>query len=101
MIIQPMTTLPTATAATHLSGVARLSHLGVIRATGPDAATFLQGQLTQDVVSLGESEQVEYLVKATDYLGVYPMHCHNAVHEDHGMMLLFAVGLVGDAKSAP
>ncbi len=52
MIIQPMTTLSTATAATEISGVARLSHLGVIRATGPDAATFLQGQLTQDVVSL-------------------------------------------------
>jgi tRNA-modifying protein YgfZ len=32
-----------------------LTHLGVISATGEDAATFLQGQLTQDVVSLGLS----------------------------------------------
>jgi folate-binding protein YgfZ len=30
-----------------------LTHLGVIRATGADAATFLQGQLTQDVIQLG------------------------------------------------
>ena len=34
------------------SGVAELRHLGVIRAEGADAATFLQGQLTQDVATL-------------------------------------------------
>ncbi len=39
-----------------LSGVAKLSHLGVIRAVGEDAAKFLQGQLTQDVVLLGMNE---------------------------------------------
>ena len=35
-----------------LHGVTRLTHLGVIRATGADAAAFLQGQLTQDVAQL-------------------------------------------------
>lgn len=39
-----------------LSGMAALTHLGVIRATGEDAARFLQGQLTQDVLSLASSE---------------------------------------------
>ena len=39
-----------------VSGMALLTHLGVIRATGEDAASFLQGQLTQDVLSLGLSE---------------------------------------------
>ena len=73
----------------------------IIKRNGVTTASNSQENSRKDVVSLGESEQVEYLVKATDYLGVYPMHCHNAVHEDHGMMLLFAVGLVGDAKSAP
>ena len=53
MIIQPMTTPPPAHSIDSISGVARLSHLGVIRTTGLDAAMFLQGQLTQDVVSLG------------------------------------------------
>ncbi|MGB4116280.1 MAG: folate-binding protein [Polaromonas sp.] len=48
-----MTTPPTYPAALSVSGVAELSHLGVIRAVGADAATFLQGQLTQDVVSMG------------------------------------------------
>jgi tRNA-modifying protein YgfZ len=37
-------------------GAARLLHLGVIRAVGEDAASFLQGQLTQDVLALGPHE---------------------------------------------
>ena len=63
MIIQAMTPapapasapVPTSTAGitNQLSGVATLNHLGVIRAAGADAATFLQGQLTQDVVGMG------------------------------------------------
>jgi FtsP/CotA-like multicopper oxidase with cupredoxin domain len=54
----------------------------------------------KDVVWLGD-EEIEFIVKATDYRGVYPMHCHNVVHEDHAMMLLFAVQDVGDRKSEP
>ena len=38
------------------SGLDPLPHLGVIRATGDDAVTFLQGQLTQDVAQLSLSE---------------------------------------------
>ncbi len=34
----------------------RLPDWGVLRAQGPDAASFLQGQLTQDVQSIGEQE---------------------------------------------
>ena len=36
-----------------LDGALRLSHWGVIRARGSDAVKFLQGQLTNDVVTLG------------------------------------------------
>ncbi|SCX66306.1 folate-binding protein YgfZ [Variovorax sp. EL159] len=39
-----------------LNGVTTLSHLGVIRAEGPDAASFLHGQLTQDFSLLGATE---------------------------------------------
>jgi len=35
------------------NGVARLSHWGVMRASGADAASFLHGQLTSDVLNLG------------------------------------------------
>ena len=48
-----MTISISGSAITPISGVAHLSQLGVIRAAGADAATFLQGQLTQDVVSMG------------------------------------------------
>ncbi len=37
-----------------LQGACRLVDRGVIRAIGPDAATFLQGQLTNDVLTLDE-----------------------------------------------
>jgi folate-binding protein YgfZ len=39
-----------------LNGVVQLAHLGVIRAEGIDAASFLHGQLTQDMLLLGSSE---------------------------------------------
>ena len=54
-IASPSLAVP-ALPASDVSGMAELTHLGVIRATGEDAATFLQGQLTQDVLSLGLSE---------------------------------------------
>ena len=38
------------------SGMAPLPHWGVIRVTGDDAVTFLQGQLTQDIAQLSLSE---------------------------------------------
>ena len=45
-----------------LHGVSRLSHLGVIRAEGEDAAAFLQGQLTNDLVTAtgGEARLAAY-----------------------------------------
>jgi tRNA-modifying protein YgfZ len=39
-----------------LLGVTPLPHLGILRVEGEDAAKFLQGQLTQDFVLLGESQ---------------------------------------------
>lgn len=53
LMLTPSTDLPLVST---LSGVAGLSHFGVIRAVGEDASSFLQGQLTQDVAQLGASE---------------------------------------------
>ncbi len=39
-----------------LSGLTELSHMGVIKVAGPDAVSFLQGQLTQDVAGLGPDQ---------------------------------------------
>ncbi len=44
---------------------------------------------------------MEYRVTATDYHGVYPMHCHNVVHEDAGMMVMFRVDDIGDTNPLP
>ncbi|MFD1709166.1 folate-binding protein YgfZ [Ottowia sp. GY511] len=49
-LASPVFAHPDATTAAALDGVVRLHGLGVIRAVGEQAATFLQGQLTQDVV---------------------------------------------------
>ena len=38
-----------------IGGVCRLADRGVIRASGADAATFLQGQLTNDVLTPGRA----------------------------------------------
>jgi len=45
----------------------------------------------KDVVRLQFNEQIELLMRFRDFRGDYPMHCHNTIHEDHAMMLLWAV----------
>ena len=66
-------------------------------AVGPDSQEFCR----KDVVSLYATDEVEYWVMATDYVGVYPIHCHNVVHEDYGMMLLLRVDDIGDTNPVP
>jgi len=51
MIIEPMNIPPDSN-----SGFSRLSHLGVIRVEGDDAAKFIHGQVTQDFSLLGPDE---------------------------------------------
>ena len=73
----------------------------IVKRNGVTIGPGSQEYCRKDVVRLGEIEQVEFVVKFTDYRGVYPMHCHNVVHEDHAMMLLFAVRDVGDTNATP
>jgi len=55
----------------------------------------------KDVVRLGRNERIELFFRFRDFLGVYPMHCHNTIHEDHAMMLLWEVDDVGDTIRRP
>ena len=48
-----------------------------------------------------QDEDVEILVRFRDMTGGYPIHCHNTVHEDHQMMMIFEVADVGDNKTQP
>lgn len=51
-----MTTTEPVPGAAALGGATLLTHLGVIAADGDDAASFLHGQLTQDIAHLGPGE---------------------------------------------
>ena len=43
------------------------------------------------VFGTDNSSKARIFLQFRDWLGNYPMHCHNTVHEDHGMMILFNV----------
>ncbi|MGH3355032.1 MAG: multicopper oxidase family protein [Nocardioidaceae bacterium] len=46
----------------------------------------------KDVVYVGENETVRLVMKFGPHRGRYMVHCHNLPHEDHDMMVQFAVG---------
>ncbi|MBA2239073.1 MAG: multicopper oxidase domain-containing protein [Lysobacter sp.] len=41
----------------------------------------------KDVATLGPGDTAKVFYRFDDYLGKYPIHCHNNVHEDNAMML--------------
>jgi FtsP/CotA-like multicopper oxidase with cupredoxin domain len=41
----------------------------------------------KDVYVLGEDMTIKVFLRFRDFLGRYPMHCHNLIHEDHAMMV--------------
>jgi FtsP/CotA-like multicopper oxidase with cupredoxin domain len=45
----------------------------------------------KDVTRLQFNETDTLFFRFRDFQGDWPMHCHNTVHEDHAMMLLFKV----------
>jgi FtsP/CotA-like multicopper oxidase with cupredoxin domain len=55
----------------------------------------------KDVVRLIPRGNVKVRMRFRDWLGRYPMHCHNVIHEDHAMMLRFEVAATGDTNSRP
>jgi len=55
----------------------------------------------KDVMKLTPNTTIEVLMRFRDFKGGYPFHCHNTVHEDHAMMLLWNVADVGDNNTRP
>jgi FtsP/CotA-like multicopper oxidase with cupredoxin domain len=55
----------------------------------------------KDVTQLHPNERVQLFFRFRDWLGKYPMHCHNVVHEDHAMMALWHVVAEGDDVNVP
>jgi FtsP/CotA-like multicopper oxidase with cupredoxin domain len=55
----------------------------------------------KDVVELHPLERVRLFFRFRDWVGKYPIHCHNVVHEDHAMMALWHIEPTGDAVLTP
>ena len=55
----------------------------------------------KDIIRLIPDGTVTLFFRFRDFLGRYPMHCHNTIHEDHAMMLRFDVEPVGDQIPSP
>src|SRR5579864_8680485 len=55
----------------------------------------------KDVTQLHPNERVELFFRFRDWLGKYPIHCHNVVHEDHAMMAIWHVQPQGDNIVVP
>ena len=55
------------------------------------AVTVPTDQGRKDVTQLHPNERVQLFFRFRDWLGKYPIHCHNVVHEDHAMMALWQV----------
>jgi FtsP/CotA-like multicopper oxidase with cupredoxin domain len=45
----------------------------------------------KDTTRLQGDEDLTTFSRFRDFVGDYPIHCHNTVHEDHAMMLIFQV----------
>ncbi len=63
-----------------------------------NATTALDDLSRKDVVRIGDAAQgttgstsITFNMQFRDWVGDYPMHCHNVVHEDHAMMIRFKI----------
>jgi len=55
----------------------------------------------KDVTQLHPNERVQLFFRFRDWVGKYPIHCHNVVHEDHAMMALWHIQATGDNVLVP
>ncbi|HEX8090727.1 MAG TPA: multicopper oxidase domain-containing protein [Blastocatellia bacterium] len=57
----------------------------------PPASTGLVLNGRKDVIRLEHNMQTKTFFGFRDFEGKYPFHCHNVVHEDHAMMLIWEI----------
>lgn len=63
--------------------------LSVNGAPPPSQPLVLNGR--KDVIRLEHNMQTKAFFRFRDFTGKYPFHCHNVVHEDHAMMLIWEI----------
>jgi len=66
----------------------------------PSATELIQNG-RKDVLRLEAGTTVDLFFRFRDFQGSYPMHCHNVVHEDHAMLLIFDIAATGDNQTRP
>ncbi|MCA1628952.1 MAG: multicopper oxidase domain-containing protein [Acidobacteria bacterium] len=71
-----------------------------INGAAPSASGIIQAG-RKDVLRLEHNMQAEVFFRFRDFVGRYPIHCHNVVHEDHAMMVLLEIDDAGDLKTNP
>ena len=55
----------------------------------------------KDVFRLEHNMEAKVYFRFRDFIGKFPLHCHNVVHEDHAMMVLGRINEDGDNKTQP
>lgn len=65
------------------------------------SATELITKGRKDVWRLEHNMEIKVFFRFRDFIGRFPLHCHNVVHEDHQMMLLGAIDDTGDKIKEP
>jgi FtsP/CotA-like multicopper oxidase with cupredoxin domain len=63
--------------------------LSINGAPPPSSPLVLNGR--KDVIRLEHNMQTKTFFRFRDFVGRYPFHCHNVVHEDHAMMLIWEI----------
>jgi hypothetical protein len=48
-------------------------------------------RIGENAIGAQDAEGVRLFMQFRDFLGDYPIHCHNTVHEDHAMMALWQI----------
>ena len=67
----------------------------------PPSGTGLITRGRKDVFRLEHNMEAQVYFRFRDFIGKFPLHCHNVVHEDHAMMVLGQINDVGDNIQQP
>ncbi len=67
----------------------------------PPSGTGLITRGRKDVFRLEHNMEAQVFFRFRDFIGKFPLHCHNVVHEDHAMMVLGQINDVGDNITQP
>src|SRR5499427_3801102 len=70
----------------------------ILSRNGKTQAVPIDEQARKDIIRIGDSAvgtdntgEAQIFIQFRDFVGDYPLHCHNVVHEDHAMMVRFEI----------